>query len=110
MALNRTTSVGYLTNLAGRLLVYFDDLHDEVRTRPILGKPPEYATQVRKEWNEKRYHTPLDVVMPDWDLSGTREDLAVLFAVGQRVAQTDKFPDWKAGNEFKAKRDAMLKK
>ena len=76
----------------------------------FIGKPPEYATQVRKEWNEKRYHTPLDVVMPDWDLSGTREDLAVLFAVGQRVAQADKFPDWKAGNEFKAKRDAMLKK
>ncbi len=45
-----------------------------------------------------------------------------LFAFGQRaidqrlqvcrepLAQADKFPDWKAGNEFKAKRDAMLKK
>jgi Zn-dependent M28 family amino/carboxypeptidase len=76
----------------------------------FLGKPPEYAAQVRKEWNEKRYHTPLDVVLPDWDLNGTREDLRVLFAVGQRVAQADKFPDWKPGNEFKAKRDATLKK
>ena len=75
-----------------------------------IGKPPEYAAQVRKEWNEKRYHTPLDVVMPDWDLTGAREDLRVLFAVGQRVAQADKFPEWKTGNEFKAKRDAMLKK
>jgi Zn-dependent M28 family amino/carboxypeptidase len=74
-----------------------------------IGKPPEYAAQVRKEWNEKRYHTPLDVVLPDWDLNGTREDLRVLFAVGQRVAQADKMPEWKAGNEFKAKRDAMLK-
>ena len=76
----------------------------------FLGKPPEYAAQVRKEWNEKRYHTPLDVVLPDWDLNGTREDLRVLFAVGQRVAQADRFPDWKPGNEFKAKRDAMLRK
>jgi Zn-dependent M28 family amino/carboxypeptidase len=75
-----------------------------------VGKPPEFGQQMRKEWTEKRYHTPLDVVMPDWDLSGTREDLAVLFAVGQRVAQADKFPEWKAGNEFKAKRDSMLKK
>jgi hypothetical protein len=64
---------------------------------------------MRKEWTEKRYHTPLDVVMPDWDLNGTREDLRVLFAVGQRVAMADKIPDWKPGNEFKAKRDAMLK-
>src|SRR3954469_2181870 len=76
----------------------------------FIGKPKEYADQVRKEWNEKRYHTPLDVVLPGWDLNGAREDLRVLFAVGQRVAQADKMPDWKAGNEFKAKRDAMLKK
>jgi Zn-dependent M28 family amino/carboxypeptidase len=75
-----------------------------------IGKPAEYSAQVRKEWTEKRYHTPLDVVMPDWDLNGVREDLRVLFAVGQRVAQADKMPEWKAGNEFKAKRDAMLKK
>jgi Zn-dependent M28 family amino/carboxypeptidase len=75
-----------------------------------IGKPPEYAAQVRREWNEKRYHTPLDVVLPDWDLNGAREDLRVLFAVGQRVAQADKFPEWKAGNEFKAKREAMLKR
>jgi Zn-dependent M28 family amino/carboxypeptidase len=75
-----------------------------------IGKPPEFSARMRKEWTEQRYHTPLDVVMPDWDLSGTRDDLAVLFAVGQRVAQADKFPEWKAGNEFKAKRDAMLKK
>jgi Zn-dependent M28 family amino/carboxypeptidase len=74
-----------------------------------IGKPPEFGEQVRKEWTEKRYHTPLDVVLPDWDLNGTREDLRVLFAVGQRVAQADKMPDWKPGNEFKAKRDAMLK-
>ena len=75
-----------------------------------IGQPKEFGERMRKEWTEKRYHTPLDVVMPDWDLNGTREDLRVLFAVGQRVAMADKLPDWKPGNEFKAKRDAMLKK
>ncbi|MGH9142303.1 MAG: M28 family metallopeptidase [Vicinamibacterales bacterium] len=75
-----------------------------------IGKPKEFGEQMRKEWTDKRYHTPLDVVMPDWDLTGLREDLRVLFAVGQRVAQADKMPDWKPGNEFKAKRDEMLKK
>jgi Zn-dependent M28 family amino/carboxypeptidase len=74
-----------------------------------IGKPPEFGQRMRKEWTDKRYHTPLDVVMPDWDLNGTREDLRVLFAVGQRVAQADKMPAWKPGNEFKAKRDATLK-
>ncbi|MCU1384826.1 MAG: putative aminopeptidase [Acidobacteria bacterium] len=74
-----------------------------------IGKPAEYSEQIRKQWTDTRYHTPLDVVLPDWDLNGTREDLRVLFAVGYRVAQADKFPEWKAGNEFKATRDAMRK-
>jgi Zn-dependent M28 family amino/carboxypeptidase len=75
-----------------------------------VGKPPEYGEQVRREWNEQRYHTPKDVVMPDWDLTGVNEDLKVLLAVGYRVAQTDKMPEWKPGNEFRAKREAMLKR
>jgi Zn-dependent M28 family amino/carboxypeptidase len=74
-----------------------------------IGKPADYGKKVRADWTEHRYHKPADVVMPDWDLSGTREDLKVLFAVGYRVAQADKFPEWKPGNEFKAKRDAMRK-
>ena len=75
-----------------------------------IGKPADYAQKTRDEWTANRYHTPKDVVMPDWDLTGTREDLKVLFAVGYRVAQADKYPEWKPGNEFKAKREAMLKK
>jgi Zn-dependent M28 family amino/carboxypeptidase len=75
-----------------------------------IGKPADYAKKVRDEWTEKRYHTPKDVVLPDWDLTGANEDLKVLFAVGFRVAQADKMPEWKSGNEFKAKRETMLKK
>ncbi len=75
-----------------------------------IGKPPDYAKKIRDEWTEHRYHTPKDVVMPDWDLTGTNEDLKVLFAVGYRVAQADKMPEWKPGNEFKAKREQILKK
>jgi hypothetical protein len=43
-------------------------------------------------------------------MDGVREDLKVFFAVGYRVAQADTFPAWKAGNEFRAKREAMLRK
>jgi Zn-dependent M28 family amino/carboxypeptidase len=75
-----------------------------------VGKPADYAKTVRDAWNKDRYHQPADVVRPDWDLTGTREDLKVFFAVGYRVAQADKMPEWKAGNEFKARRDAMIKK
>jgi len=75
----------------------------------FIGKPADYGQKMRDEWNEQRYHKPADVVMPEWDVTGTREDLKVFFAIGYRVAQADKMPEWKPGNEFKAKRDAMLK-
>ena len=74
-----------------------------------VGKPPEYSKQKRDEYTEKDYHAPSDEVKPDWDLSGASEDGELLYLVGYRVANADKFPEWKAGNEFKAKRDEMLK-
>ena len=74
-----------------------------------VGKPPDYGEKVRDDYTEHDYHQPSDVVRPDWDLSGAHEDLKVFFAVGYRVAEADKMPEWKPGNEFKAKRDAMLK-
>jgi len=74
-----------------------------------IGKPKEFGEQVRSEWTERDYHQPSDVVRPDWDLAGAREDLQVFFAVGYRVAEADKAPDWKPGNEFKAKREETLR-
>jgi Zn-dependent M28 family amino/carboxypeptidase len=74
----------------------------------FIGQPADFFKKTRDDWNASRYHTPKDVVLTDWNLDGTREDLKVLFAVGYRVAQADKFPEWKPGNEFKAKREAML--
>jgi Zn-dependent M28 family amino/carboxypeptidase len=75
----------------------------------FIGQPADFSQKMRDDWNANRYHTPKDVVLPTWNLDGTREDLKVLFAVGYRVAQADKFPEWKPGSEFKAKREAMLK-
>jgi Zn-dependent M28 family amino/carboxypeptidase len=74
----------------------------------FVGKPPEYGAQVRAQFTQNDYHKPSDSVKPDWDLSGAREDLMVFFAVGYRVAEAARLPQWAAGNEFKAKRDAML--
>jgi hypothetical protein len=49
-------------------------------------------------------------VKPDWDLRGTAEDAQLMLAVGYRVANAAAFPNWKPGNEFRAKRDAMMGK
>jgi Zn-dependent M28 family amino/carboxypeptidase len=76
----------------------------------IIGKPPEYGKQKRDEFVAKHYHQPSDEVDPSWDLSGAVQDVQLLFEIGYQVANGDKLPEWKAGSEFKAKRDTMLKK
>jgi Zn-dependent M28 family amino/carboxypeptidase len=72
------------------------------------SRPAEYSQKVRDNWTSNVYHTPKDVVTPDWDLSGAAQDVKLLLTVGYRVAQADKFPEWKPGNEFKATRDKTL--
>ncbi len=73
-----------------------------------INQPASYGQKVRDDFTRNRYHSPRDVVTPQWDLSGAAEDLKVLLAVGYRVAQADRFPEWKPGSEFKAIRDAQL--
>jgi Zn-dependent M28 family amino/carboxypeptidase len=73
-----------------------------------VGKPAGFGEKTRSHYTEHDYHKPSDIVRPNWDLSGAREDLKVFFAVGYRVAEASKFPEWKPGNEFRAKRETML--
>jgi len=71
---------------------------------------PENAPLRSDEYDSTDYHQITDEVKPDWDLSGAVQDVQLVFEVGYEVANGDKFPEWKPGNEFKAKRDAMVKK
>ena len=74
----------------------------------IIGRPAGDGLQKEAEYTKNDYHKVTDEVKPDWDLAGAVSDLQLLLRVGYQVAQTDKFPEWKAGSEFKAKRDAMM--
>jgi Zn-dependent M28 family amino/carboxypeptidase len=71
---------------------------------------PETAPLRSDEFDSTDYHQVTDEVRPDWDLSGAVQDVQLVFEVGYEAANGDKFPEWKPGSEFKAKRDAMLKK
>jgi Zn-dependent M28 family amino/carboxypeptidase len=73
-----------------------------------IGKPAGYGQEKRDYYNKNDYHAPSDEVKPDWDLSGLAEDGKLLLAVGYRVAQSESYPEWKAGNEFRAIREQML--
>ena len=71
---------------------------------------PENAPLRSDEFDLHDYHQVTDEIKPDWDLTGDVQDVDLLFEVGYQVANSDKFPEWKPGVEFKPKRDAMMKK
>ena len=73
-----------------------------------VGKPPEWGKQKRDEYTNRDYHAPSDEVKPDWDLAGAVEDARLFLVMGYRIANADKVPEWKPGNEFKSIRDKSL--
>jgi Zn-dependent M28 family amino/carboxypeptidase len=76
----------------------------------FLGKPAGFGQQKRDEYNKIDYHQPSDEVKPDWDLAGAVEDAKLFLVMGYRIANADRIPEWKPGNEFKAIRDKSLGK
>jgi Zn-dependent M28 family amino/carboxypeptidase len=83
--------------------LYLDKAGDD-----ILGQPPGYGKQRREEFRENDYHKVSDEVKPWWDLAGAVEDTQLVFRVAYAIAQTDRWPEWKPGAEFKARREAQL--
>ena len=75
-----------------------------------IDRPADYGKRMRDEYVAHRYHKPADVPRADWDLGGTVDDLQVYVDVALDVANGERRPDWKPGAEFKAKRDAMLRR
>ncbi len=75
-----------------------------------IGKPAGWGKQKLDEWVEKIYHQPSDEYREDWDLSGTLEDIRLLYHVGRKIAQQPEMPNWNPGDEFEAARKAALAK
>ncbi len=64
-----------------------------------------------RDYNEHRYHKPDDEYDPaTWKLDGVVEDLQAIYAVGNTLANSEAWPNWRAGNPFRAARDAMMAK
>jgi Zn-dependent M28 family amino/carboxypeptidase len=83
--------------------LYLDKAGDD-----ILGQPPGYGKKRREEFRENDYHKVSDEVKPWWDLAGAVEDTQLVFRIAYAITQADRWPEWKAGAEFKARRDAQV--
>jgi len=68
-----------------------------------------YLQSRSEEYTRVRYHQPDDEVQDDWDLRGAMADLQLYFEVGLAVADSDAWPQWYKGNEFRAIREKSLR-
>jgi Zn-dependent M28 family amino/carboxypeptidase len=74
----------------------------------FIGKPAGWGEERVAEYIAHDYHKVSDEVKPDWTFEGAAQDAAFLFEVGRRIANDPVWPQWREGNEFKARRDAQL--
>ena len=75
----------------------------------LRDQPPGTGLARYDQYYAVNYHKPSDEYQDSWDVSGSIEDLRLLFEVGAKVANSGKWPDWYEGNEFRAVRDASAK-
>jgi Zn-dependent M28 family amino/carboxypeptidase len=71
----------------------------------LRDKPEGAGKAMVDDYYATRYHKPDDEYSESWDVSGSIEDLRLLFEVGARVANSETWPEWREGNEFRAARE-----
>ena len=75
---------------------------------PDLVEGGEAAgTAFEEGYREARYHAVGDEYDASWNLEGIVEIVSILATVGEGIADSDLWPNWYEGNEFRALRDAM---
>jgi Zn-dependent M28 family amino/carboxypeptidase len=71
-----------------------------------IGRPPGWGKETGDAWRDAHYHQPSDQIDPTWNWDGMVEDARLGFLVGYAVAQADRRPAWKPGDEFADARPA----
>ncbi|MCW0200007.1 M20/M25/M40 family metallo-hydrolase [Sphingopyxis sp.] len=57
------------------------------------------------DYTGKCYHQACDAWDASWNLDGAVQDIQIFYRIGDELARSAKWPQWKPGSEFKAIRD-----
>jgi len=63
------------------------------------------GSKAEEEFTDQKYHQPGDEWSSSWDLRGVAIDIGLFYDLGRELANSRRWPDWKADSEFKATRD-----
>ena len=68
-------------------------------------KGKEYAKQMRDKYTTDNYHRPSDEYDEEtWNFDGMLQDGQLYFDIGLKLANSERWPVWYEGSEFKAER------
>jgi Zn-dependent M28 family amino/carboxypeptidase len=66
----------------------------------------ERVAELNQEYLAKRYHRPADEFEESiWNFQGVYQDALIYYQMGFRLANSEDWPEWKSGSEFKAIRE-----
>jgi Zn-dependent M28 family amino/carboxypeptidase len=68
----------------------------------------DYVTRRNTDFVANRYHSPADEIQDDWDVEAAVEDLHIFYRIGHHIANSNEWPQWYEGNEFRAIREISL--
>jgi Zn-dependent M28 family amino/carboxypeptidase len=68
-------------------------------------KGVEYAQEKSLEFLTNAYHKPADEYDESWDMSGAWLDAQLMYEIGRELGNSETWPKWKEGSEFKTMRD-----
>ena len=66
----------------------------------------EAGSKMSNDYTQYHYHQPSDEYQDSWDLSGFKDHLEITRSMVLRLANSEEWPEWYEGNEFKAIREA----
>ena len=67
------------------------------------------GTKIANNYTANDYHQPSDEYKQSWDLSGFQEYLLITGNMVEDLANSDRWPEWYEGNEFKSIREKSRK-
>ena len=74
-----------------------------------MTKGVKYADSLNQIYLNTRYHRPQDEYNSNWTFDGMKLDGELMIEVGQRLANSEEWPKWKEGSEFKSVRENSKK-
>jgi Zn-dependent M28 family amino/carboxypeptidase len=74
----------------------------------LLEGGKEAGQAIRNDYREHHYHQPSDEWHADWNLEGPVSDLRALYTFGDTLANSESWPNWYPGNEFRTVRDKSM--